>query len=62
MDAADEPLCGFSTRMKRDTTGIIFWSDVFLHTNETNGEEFKTGRMGNYFRMVQKEVQNTLKN
>jgi len=37
----DEPLIGFSWRSgtQRDTTGIIMWSDVFLHTRETTGEK-----------------------
>jgi atlastin len=36
----NEPLSGFSWRagVRRDTTGIIFWSDVFLHDAE-NGEK-----------------------
>ena len=36
MGDKDEPLQGFSwkSRTKRDTTGIIMWSDVFLHLNE----------------------------
>lgn len=36
----DEPLRGFSWRAgtKRETTGIIFWSDVFLH-DKPNGEK-----------------------
>ncbi len=36
----DEPLKGFSWKsgVERHTTGIVFWSDVFLHTTE-NGEE-----------------------
>lgn len=35
------PLAGFSWRSgtKRDTTGIIMWSDVFLHTIATTGEK-----------------------
>jgi atlastin len=42
MGGVDEPLRGFSWKSgsKRDTTGIILWSDVFLHTKETNGEKF----------------------
>jgi atlastin len=37
----EEPLKGFTWRSgtKRDTTGIIMWSDVFLHTSETTGEK-----------------------
>ncbi|CAG9811466.1 unnamed protein product [Chironomus riparius] len=37
----DEPLTGFSWRSgtKRDTTGIIMWSDVFLHTIDRTGEK-----------------------
>lgn len=36
MGSRDEPLRGFSWRSgtKRDTAGIMFWSDVFLHTVE----------------------------
>lgn len=41
MGPADEPLKGFSWRSgtKRDTTGIIMWSDVFLHTLQSTGEK-----------------------
>jgi len=41
MDDGDEPLKGFSWRSgtKRDTTGIVMWSDVFLHTCERTGEK-----------------------
>lgn len=41
MGSGDEPLRGFSWRSgtKRDTTGIIVWSDVFLHTVATTGEK-----------------------
>jgi len=41
MGKSDEPLVGFSWRSgtKRDTTGIIMWSDVFLHTIDRNGEK-----------------------
>jgi atlastin len=37
----NEPLKGFSWRSgtKRDTTGIIMWEDVFLHTIATTGEK-----------------------
>ncbi|CAG9812157.1 unnamed protein product [Chironomus riparius] len=37
----DEPLAGFSWRSgsTRDTTGIVMWNDIFLHTIETNGEK-----------------------
>jgi len=37
----DEPLSGFSWRSGsiRDTTGIVIWSDVFLHTVERTGEK-----------------------
>jgi atlastin len=40
MGQADEPLTGFSWKAgsDRDTTGIIFWSDVFLHEKK-NGEK-----------------------
>ena len=36
MGKPEDPLQGFSWKsgVKRDTTGIIVWSDVFLHTNE----------------------------
>lgn len=41
MGLAEDPLKGFSWRSgtKRDTTGIIMWSDVFLHTIATTGEK-----------------------
>lgn len=41
MGHPDEPLTGFSWKSgaNRDTTGIIFWSDVFLHKSETTGEK-----------------------
>ncbi|KAL7014862.1 hypothetical protein ACKWTF_016156 [Chironomus riparius] len=41
MGAKDEPLRGFSWRSgaTRDTTGIIVWSDVFLHNCEMTGEK-----------------------
>lgn len=41
MGEKDEPLRGFSWRpgATRDTTGIIIWSDVFLHKHEMTGEE-----------------------
>jgi atlastin len=41
MGFEDEPLTGFSWKSgsKRETTGIIFWSDVFLHTSERTGEK-----------------------
>lgn len=37
----DEPLTGFSWKsgVSRDTTGIIFWSDIFLHTSKITGEK-----------------------
>jgi len=37
----DEPLKGFSWRSgsDRDTTGIVMWNDVFLHTVERTGEK-----------------------
>lgn len=37
---AEEPLQGFSWRsgVQRNTTGIVIWSDVFLHDSE-NGEK-----------------------
>jgi atlastin len=40
LGSADEPLKGFSWRSgtKRDTTGITFWSDVFLYDNP-NGQK-----------------------
>ncbi|CAO1438850.1 unnamed protein product [Diamesa serratosioi] len=36
MGPPEEPLQGFSWKsgVNRDTTGIIIWSDIFLHTNE----------------------------
>ncbi|CAO1444180.1 unnamed protein product [Diamesa hyperborea] len=36
MGSSEESLTGFSWKSgsKRDTSGIIIWSDVFLHTNE----------------------------
>ncbi|CAG9799853.1 unnamed protein product [Chironomus riparius] len=38
MGHKNDKLSGFSWRSgaERDTTGIIFWSDVFLHTNSLN--------------------------
>ncbi|XP_070505446.1 atlastin-like [Chironomus tepperi] len=41
MGSRDEPLRGFSWRSgtKRDTAGIIIWSDVFLHTDEETDEK-----------------------
>jgi atlastin len=40
MGGPNDPLSGFSWRsgVKRDTTGIILWDDVFLHDNR-NGEK-----------------------
>ena len=40
MGASDEPLKGFTWRsgIKRDTVGIIIWSDIFLHTIDKTGE------------------------
>lgn len=40
MGDPDAPLIGFSWRYgaSRDTTGIVFWSDVFLHT-DANGRK-----------------------
>ncbi|XP_070497491.1 atlastin-like isoform X2 [Chironomus tepperi] len=37
----NEPLSGFSWRSgtDRDTTGIVMWNDVFLHTIERTGEK-----------------------
>jgi atlastin len=37
----DEPLKGFSWKpgVSRNTTGIVLWSDVFLH-DAPNGEKF----------------------
>jgi atlastin len=37
-----EPLVGFlwKSSTKRQTEGIIMWSDIFLHENETTGEKF----------------------
>jgi len=41
MGKADEPLAGFSWQSgaRRDTIGIIMWSDVFLHTVDKTGEK-----------------------
>ena len=41
MGDATVPLQGFSWRsgVNRDTTGIIMWSDVFLHTDPASGEK-----------------------
>ncbi|KAL7041873.1 hypothetical protein ACKWTF_000935 [Chironomus riparius] len=41
MGNKDDPLNGFSwvSGTKRDTTGIIIWSDIFLHTIDTTGEK-----------------------
>lgn len=41
MGDENEPLKGFSWRSGsiRDTTGIVMWNDVFLHTNERSGEK-----------------------
>src|SRR5690349_22065419 len=41
MGAPEAPLQGFSWRSGtiRDTTGIIMWSDVFLHTVANTGEK-----------------------
>lgn len=40
MGEANEPLQGFSWRsgVERDTSGIVMWSDIFLHTVEDTGE------------------------
>jgi hypothetical protein len=40
MGSADEPLFGFSTKKLEEnvTSEVLFWSDVFLHTNK-NGDE-----------------------
>ena len=37
----DEPLKGFSWRSgsDRDTTGIVMWNDIFLHTVEKTGDK-----------------------
>jgi atlastin len=37
MGDSKEPLKGFSWRSgsKRDTVGILMWSDIFLHTSES---------------------------
>ena len=42
MGSEDDPLQGFSWRSGaiRDTTGIIIWNDIFLHTDERTGEKF----------------------
>lgn len=41
MGDSEEPLKGFSwmSGTKRDTTGILIWSDIFLHTIDTSGEK-----------------------
>lgn len=41
MGDKDEPLTGFSWKSssKRVTSGVIVWSDVFLHKLETTGEK-----------------------
>jgi len=41
MGDSNEPLFGFSSRpgISRDTTGILFWNDVFLYNNERTGEK-----------------------
>lgn len=41
MGEGNEPLKGFSwcSGTKRDTTGIIIWSDIFFHTYATTGEK-----------------------
>ena len=41
MGEPDKPLTGFTWKSgtKRDTTGIIMWSDVFLHTIDQTGEK-----------------------
>jgi atlastin len=38
---ADEPLKGFSWKpgVKRNTSGVVFWSDVFLH-DSANGDKY----------------------
>jgi len=40
MGEANAPLQGFSWKSgtKRNTTGVVFWSDVFLYTHEKTGE------------------------
>jgi atlastin len=41
MGDANDPLTGFSWKSGsvRDTTGIVMWSDIFLHTDEDTGED-----------------------
>ncbi|CAG9808589.1 unnamed protein product [Chironomus riparius] len=41
MGDEDEPLRGFSwsSATNRDTTGIVIWSDVFLHTMDKTGDK-----------------------
>lgn len=41
MGQKEDPLAGFSWRpgSVRDTTGILIWNDVFLHTNRRTGEK-----------------------
>jgi len=38
---SEEPLSGFSWRsgVQRDTTGVVFWNDVFLYDHERTGEQ-----------------------
>lgn len=41
MGSPDEPLTGFpwSSGSTRDTSGILFWNDVFFHTDEVTGDK-----------------------
>jgi atlastin len=41
MGGEDDPLTGFSWKSGsvRDTTGIVMWSDVFLHTDDDTGDD-----------------------
>lgn len=41
MGDENDPLTGFPWRSgrERDTTGIIVWSDVFLHTDPSTGDK-----------------------
>ncbi|XP_070497770.1 atlastin-like [Chironomus tepperi] len=41
MGDSNEPLTGFSWQAgsNRDTIGVVFWSDVFLHTIDISGEK-----------------------
>src|SRR5690349_4251225 len=42
MGDPEAPLTGFSWKSgeERDTTGIVFWSDIFLYDADETGEKF----------------------